>query len=460
MTTPMSVTARLLGRLLNPAPALILAGSVSVAPAIVMEARASEEWEFAGFHTDSMHGIVNYTQPSITARDLDLFAQALRLDETQQQILDDAHADFVRAYNSEWTLYAERCSDSRVSLDGGRDWNRLQTRFSELKTEFGATQDRLEDAFLSDLRLLLTADQMEYWPHVERDLRRLKTLSAYASSPDERIDLVVSVQALDLDETAREALRPLLDEYRLQVDAALVARNAKARSLGEKFLDLQARQEEARNPQNIMNMGDLWREIREEQQALVPKALELRDLCSRLSDINQHFRARIEQQLSADHVDAFRRLTTTDADASMNSLFRAGRMLRMLEESAFQSETSVRYLAYAGDVEVQPLTDAQKQQIDQIRHDFESRRDAVLARHFPDRAARPEPFSITLPTPHGRVSLTRRVELRQESNVVKIMNGVPISEELQQEMYELDQETVDRLRQVLTMEQRQLLVGY
>jgi len=460
MSSPLGIAARVLGRLLNPAPALFIAASVSLAPTIVAEATARDEWEFGGFHNFSHHMSMNDTQLAISNRDLRLFAEVLELDEIQQEIMGDVYAEFVKTYNREWTLNAERQSDARVRREADRVVGWHMSGFPELEAEFDAAKERLETEFFSDVRLLLTSEQSERWPLLEREHRRLKTLSAYASFADERIDLVVSVRSIDLDEASIESLRPLLDEYRLQIDAALVPRNNKARSLGEGLQALQSKEDDARNMQNPMEMHEVWAKIREEQQELVPLALELHGLCSRLRDINRHYQARIEERLPPDAADAFRDRTTTSERNPLDGMFRASRMLTMLEMMAENTGSFRNHMMSGMNLEVPALTDEQMREIELVREDFEARRSTLFARYLPNGWTEAESASISLSTPHGQLSLTRRVQSSSQDNISRYINGVPISDELQSGMNELDQDIVDRLRQILTIEQRQMLVRH
>jgi len=306
--------------------------------------------------------------------------------------------------------------------------------------------------------LLLSSDQADQWPLLEREHRRLKTLGAYASFQAERTDLVLSVQSLNLDEATSESLRPLLDEYRLQIDAALLPRNTKARSLGDKLQTLQQKQDDARSMENPMEMHEVWGKIREEQQELVPLALELHALCKRARDINLHYQARIEEQLPADAADTFRKLTATSEHNPLGGMFRAQRMLNSLEMLTRSTGNLRHHMASGMNLDVPALTDEQKQQIEQLREGFETKRSTLFARHLPSGWMQAESSFINLSTPQGSLSLSRRADVRSQGNITRTVNGVPISDELQSGIHTLDQETVDRLRQILTIEQRQMLV--
>ncbi len=463
MSSPLSVAAGLLGRVFCSVPCALMGGSASLAIPVAMVATAgqevgAQEWIFAGFQSESRSPFVQYTPPAITVPDLRLYADVLGIDETQQEILRDMYDEFVRSHNREWTLYAEARHDEQSSGRMRHGMDRQSPEMIEIINRYEATKERLESAFLSDLRLLLSASQSERWPDFEREHRRLKTLSAYAAHPEEGIDLVASVGALDLDEPTRENLRPLLDEYRMQIDATLVPRNSRARKLGEELQELQRQQEEVLHSSDPMTSGERWNEIRERQKQLVPAALELHGLCARLRDIKLHYQARIEEQLPPNSLDAFRELTVIEERSPVQHMFRAERMFTWLGQMRSNLGSMRDYTMNGVRFDVQPLTDEQKQQIDRIREEFDAKREALLDRHLPAGWKQENRNSIHLSTPQGQISLVRRPDEQPSGNAVRFSNGVAISEELQSGISRIDQEAIDRLREILTIEQRQLLV--
>lgn len=476
MSTPMSVAARLLARLLSPAPAsLVAAGAVTLAPAIVVEARASEEWQFAGWSDSVWDGamFMGGSTP-VTARDLKMYAEVLGLDEIQMDIMRDAYAELDRSYNREWTLFAEARSDQQHKFRPEGNWADMQKEMMEVKATFDQKVERLEEQFIADLRLVLTPGQLEKWAALEREQRRAKTLAKYASYSDEKVDLVACVQALELSDGERAALEPILGEYRVQIDSALAARNRKAETLGAEYTKTQQMQMDLQNEQDPTLMQEGWQEVNRRQEELVPMGLELRRLCARVRDINVQFRDRLEREIPSHQMEAFEKVARPkDANPFMfGGYSRVDQMFRMLENmdtmmsgmqmqvEAFGEANSEEMGAYLRRMQrVQPLSEAQEQQVASIKADWESRRQAIRDRYSRNTGDQSEPDFIQLPTPKGTLMLRRVVE----GDDGEIMYGGfgmygagSDDPEMQREQSELDQKTVERLRQVLTIEQRGL----
>ncbi|MFU8828517.1 MAG: hypothetical protein ACNA8P_03685 [Phycisphaerales bacterium] len=478
MTTPMRAAAGFLGRLFGPASCSLVIGVATIAtPVAAVSAAISDEWQFAGW-SDSGSGfamMLGGTAP-ITARDLRLYAEVLGLDEMQLEIMQDAFEDFDRSYNREWVYFSEARSDAQHSPDSEGDWSVIQKRFTELKSGFDAKVDRMEEQFISDLRLVLTSQQLERWDRLERENRRMKTLAKYASFPDEKIDLVSCVYALDLTPDQMSALEPLLEEYRVQIDSPLVSRNRRAEQLGREYATVQKIQAELGSIEDPMQMQEAYQRFNEAQQALVPSGLELRRACARVREVNNQFRRRIEEQLPSSAIDEFRKIAMPRESSSMMFMgySRASMMLRMLENLEMviasaqmqmdmwddsESEEMSMYMRRMS--QVQPLTDQQRTQIDQIREDWETSSAAIRARHASSTPSTDnDPDYIQLPTPDGTLTLAR-VRSNENTGGFGMMYGrmgMGSSEdpERQREQSKLDQRTVERIRTVLTIEQRAL----
>ncbi|XHC25456.1 hypothetical protein ABWH91_14705 [Phycisphaerales bacterium ac7] len=108
---------------------------------------------------------------------------------------------------------------------------------------------------------------------------------------------------------------------------------------------------------------------------------------------------------------------------------------------------------------VQPLSESQKQEIASIKADWEARRSAIRDRYSRSTGDQTEPDFIQLPTPKGTLML-RRVFEGDDGEIMYggfgMYGGGSDDPEMQREQSELDQKTVERLRQVLTIEQRGL----
>ena len=413
--------------------------------------------------------------PPVTARDLKMYAEVLGLDEIQMEIMQDAYAELDRAYNREWTIFAEERSDQQHAYrpDGG--WADMQQNMTEVKERFDKKADRLEEQFIADLRLVLTPGQLEQWTALEREQRRAKTLAKYASYSEEKIDLVACIQALELTDAERAAIEPILAEYRVQIDSALAARNRKAELVGTEYTEVQQMQMDLQNEQDPMAMQAGWEEFSRRQEELVPMGLELRKLCGRVRDVNIQFRERVEREIPSHQMEAFEKVARPQ-DGNMfmfGGYSRVGQMFRMLENmdtmiagvqmqvEAFGGDDSEQMGAHLRRMQrEQPLSETQDEQVALIKADWEASRSSIRSRYSRNTGDQDEPGFIQLPTPNGTLML-RRVTEGDDGQIMYGgfgMYGAGGSDdpEMQREQSELDQQTVERLRAVLTLEQRGL----
>lgn len=88
-----------------------------------------------------------------------------------------------------------------------------------------AERTQLKDGFETDLALLLSDEQAEVWPGVDRQLRRLNTLSR-GELAGESLDLYRLVDQWKIGAAKEQPVADTLDDYELRLDEALSQRNA------------------------------------------------------------------------------------------------------------------------------------------------------------------------------------------------------------------------------------------
>ncbi len=86
--------------------------------------------------------------------------------------------------------------------------------------EWKKEKTQLRGHFMTDVKLLLTEDQQKLWPGFERRFRREKSLRDYELS-GESVDLFKVIDELDLDQEQQALIAPTMEQYGLQLDAAL-----------------------------------------------------------------------------------------------------------------------------------------------------------------------------------------------------------------------------------------------
>lgn len=197
---------------------LVLCASVVFVPA----ARA----QFGGGGFGGPDGMFS---PPVSGRDLDRYAEVLSLTEDQKEAAEALMEGYRDSYQQQARAMRDRMDAARESRQDGPDrgsWDEMRKGFEELR----ATRTRIEQSFQSDLQSVLTPEQMALWPRAEREVRRERLIGRGLMS-GERVDVVEITKdvAESLPEPDRKALldaaAPTLEQYSVDLDRALVARN-------------------------------------------------------------------------------------------------------------------------------------------------------------------------------------------------------------------------------------------
>ncbi len=167
-------------------------------------------------------------EPSYTSRDIQLAVDALKLDETQKLIVETLFQDYQGAFRDSQAGFSQRITDMRDELEGMDQAELLQVVFGALG-KWQQHNEQLSEQFIQDVQRLLSEDQEELWPSFEHKMYRRKYLKNGRLS-GERLDLFVVMTELDLAETERQEIQPLLDAYEVELDGALHRREDQTKS--------------------------------------------------------------------------------------------------------------------------------------------------------------------------------------------------------------------------------------
>lgn len=166
--------------------------------------------------------------PSYTSRDIQLAVDALKLDETQKLIVETLFQDYQSAFRDSQVGLSQRITDMGDELQGMDQAELLQVVFGALG-KWQQHNEQLSEQFIQDVRRLLSEDQEELWPSFEYKMYRRKYLKNGRLS-GERLDLFVVMTELDLAETERQEIQPLLDAYEVELNGALHRREEQSKS--------------------------------------------------------------------------------------------------------------------------------------------------------------------------------------------------------------------------------------
>jgi Spy/CpxP family protein refolding chaperone len=213
----------------------------------------------------------------VTARDLDVYADVLNLSEDQREAADVLREGYQEAFQQEAQAMREQMEAAREEGGQGRGpggWEGMREGFEALRE----SRRKAEESFHADLQSVLTPEQQERWPKAQREVRRERTIGRGLLS-GERVDVVQITR--DLIETMPEeerpalleAVNPILDQYAVDVDRDLVARN-------ETFEEGMSRAGE------LMASGDM-----EAMESLFEKGRQASD---RVREVNQRYARQVE----------------------------------------------------------------------------------------------------------------------------------------------------------------------
>lgn len=174
-------------------------------------------------------------------------------------------------------------------------------------------QAAIEEAFVENLRVLLTMSERDRWPTYRRWLDRQRYLSKFTWYPEVGVDLLGHIEAIELTEADiidRTTFDAVCLEYELAIDQRLAELVAWHIDFSRHRTRRQLEQNQASRPVLIYNdQGRIAGSVPadpETGQRIHEFHLEGKRAEQRLRDINQDYRTRLIGQLTAPAAEAFR----------------------------------------------------------------------------------------------------------------------------------------------------------
>ena len=227
-----------------------------------------------------LRGMQDLNEPEYNVKDIITLQGVLKLDDGQRMLADAFLQEYQTAFRVENEKYRMRQEEVRESIRSGgmegRDWRDMIEPIRKAAEEFGQIRAGLGKQFLADTQAILTPEQTEKWPEVERVLRRQKMMPRGMLS-GESVDLFAVVDTAVVEETERLRLHEFLADYSVQLDAALQQREADMPRAEEAVVD-------------GFRSGDL-----DAASDAVDRQLRLR---MRIRDLNDQYARMIEAELT------------------------------------------------------------------------------------------------------------------------------------------------------------------
>lgn len=160
------------------------------------------------------------------------YSVLLRMDKLQEDMALTLHEGYVEAHRA---TMKEMQAAIREITERARDDMDFSALRQEMPRRMRTYSERLrtqQAAFLDDVKALLTEDQRQHWPRVER-MRRRETGLRMGMVSGAGVDLV-EVAGAALDGAPRsDELTVVLDRYELEIDRALEALEETGRQMQE-----------------------------------------------------------------------------------------------------------------------------------------------------------------------------------------------------------------------------------
>ena len=169
-------------------------------------------------------GMASLFTPDFLPRDMPVFVDSLALEEWQRPVLEVLLQDYETGFSTAADgVRAKMASFKDVASGASAD--RVIELISEPLVAWTAEKKKLREELLTSVRSILGESQVEYWPRLERALRREKSLPNGELS-GESVDLTLILRETQASPLALDAARPAIDNYEIKLDEALVARDA------------------------------------------------------------------------------------------------------------------------------------------------------------------------------------------------------------------------------------------
>jgi hypothetical protein len=171
-----------------------------------------------------MRGMMgDFFSSPVATRELDTFAEIAGLSTEQKEdtkaLLEGMQAEF----RTKSDKIQKDMDKVREKFEESRD-PAVWTEMRESMQTFRKERDAIEQQFFTDFKMILTNEQAERWPRIERAHRRSRTLSRGMVS-GERADLIQIMNSSKFAPEVQAEVMPVLAEYEEALDRELIARN-------------------------------------------------------------------------------------------------------------------------------------------------------------------------------------------------------------------------------------------
>ncbi|MEM1424062.1 MAG: hypothetical protein AAGH64_08670 [Planctomycetota bacterium] len=464
--------------------ACTLMGAVGLA-----RAEDPDDWSLGWGGGFEAMGVYAGPQLALATTELDRIARVLGLDEAQREEMMSLFYALEDEHLAAWVSFAEGNADAQnKGMSGKNDWAEIQKEQEEIARAFEEEQDRLVGLMLSDLELLVSPEQAERWGTIERERRRMDTLTRYGCYPGEQYDLVEVLHTLELD--GDPAFASFIERYAEGIDPLLRTRNAALEKVGEASRASNRAQMEMytdfdwEDPASMARYEELQMRVMEMQRDTVAVALAARPSCQRVAQFNEVHADELRGMLDGRTQREFDDLINSSGGADDGEFdFADYSRARQMFTSILNIEDMIgMYETWADSMggegwgimriarDMEPLTPKQASDIEELQERFEAEMEVLETRRPGMRNEQVDmtEWFFTLRTPDGDVTLQHNEPPEEMASGMAysgkggmyFVEGQEDGEEMESwasEKAQIEQRYIVQLRELLTLRQRAMI---
>ncbi len=332
------------------------------------------------------------TDAPFDTADMGRVGQMLKLTPDQLEAAKALYEGYLPEFKAKADAQTKFMDDLREQFRETRDFTIWQDAAPKFR-EWMDYRTGWEKKVLADVQTVLSPEQQGQWPRVERMRRRESTLGR-GFIAGERADVVRMVEDLKLPEDKATEVAPILEAYELELDRELVERN-------KMFED------GMNQGQQLMRDNDM-----EKLQELFAKG---REASIKVRDVNRKYARQLQGALAP------------DVAAKFESEFKK-QSFPMVYRDRYPTQ------AMSAAMEMTDLEPSQREAIVALKDTFTRENDAMNTRH--EKAVEEQEASMNI----GRMMMGG-------------MGGGEAMREVREARRTLEQQTMDKLKAVLSPEQ-------
>lgn len=466
--------------------AACMLGAATLTPHAV--AQDSSEWQFSGFNATDDRGGWGFSspRPPFTRSMLTRAFDRLNLEPDQREVAQSVYDAFEQEYLSIWLQHTESSSDARMHQMMTQDWQAMQEEMETSQRQYRQKMKQLLDAFMLDFELMLSPEQTEIWERIDLDKKRSEYLALATDGRYRPVDLATVIDGLDLDESTKASLAPIIERYHTDIDAALVPALRQAErvlALGQEHQTAQREmmelhQSEDRDMEAIQR---LQAEQVSKGESARDAALDLRRMYGQVLTVQRRALEEIQRELPSRYHEDYEKATIQRDNSQGFSLAGysrfniAAQTLDNLEQTRAMMDMQMAMMSDNMDEEqsamfremalmmrrAKPLSRDQKRTLERIKAEHKQTLEELEAsarRRATEAMEDEESYYMQVRVPGGTITLYRHDEDGNRRGWPRPNNEV--DQEIQRKRAEAEQDAITQLREILDFYQRALIANY